>query len=145
LSEFKFNFTEFLFQLLFKYIALATAIHEYGHLLALRILGYEGVIKSTALNHVYPSSLAGITQLERHFFYIAGGWIQAFVFLFLCIGNKDREQRMINKMIALEGFIYGVFEAFTGPGWWQVGATVGMIAATVFMTLALITMYNPDQ
>ena len=133
-----FKFRDFLAQLLFKFTLLSLFVHEYGHLLAVRLMGYEGEIRSSALASVYLTSAQGITELEYRFFYLSGGLFQAAVFLLMCISNEDAENRLVNKMVAVYGVVYGCFEAFTPRVWWSAGGVAGILLAVVFMGATLV-------
>lgn len=117
---------------------LGVFVHEYGHLIALRLLGVQGEIRSTALNAVYPSThLYGVDHL---IFYGAGGAFQALVSLILIFRCKDFEIKLANLFVATHGLIYGVIEATTHRSWWGLGSMLGSVAG-VFVVLYLIVVY----
>ena len=125
-------------------LLLATMVHEYGHLLSLRIMGYSGEIRSHALNMVYPIDVAGWTAPERLFFYGSGGLFQALIFLVLCLWNKDEENRLVNKMVVIQGVIYGLFEGLLPNMWWSFGASMALVVSFVFMAVVLVAKSNLD-
>ena len=127
----KISVSDLIFQLFMRGIVLATMIHEYGHLLSLRLMGINGEIRATALNAVYPGR--ALVGYERLIFYGSGGMVQALVFLILAAKNRDTENRLINIMIAIEGFIYAFFEALAPRTFWSFGATVGALVAALIL------------
>ena len=127
----KISVSDLLFQLLLRGIVLATMIHEYGHLLALRLMGINGEIRSGALNAVYPGRT--LVGTERLVFYGGGGIVQATVFIILAIRNRDAENRLINIMIAVEGIIYAFFEAFAPRVFWSFGSSFGALIAALII------------
>lgn len=139
MSKFEFKIREFFLLFMVNYFIIANAIHEYGHLIMLRFLGYEGEIRSVALNRTYFYVTEHMTQLESNLIYLSGGLFQALIYLMLCIGNKDEEHLMVYKMMIINGFIYGLFEAFTAKAWWDIGATITLFIAVIFMTVSLIS------
>lgn len=113
-------------------------MHEYGHLIGLRLLGVPGEIRSTVLNAVYPSiSLYGVDHL---IFYGAGGAFQALVALALIIRCKDFEIKLANIFVASHGLVYGAIEATAHRSWWGLGSMLGSVAG-VFVVLYLIVVY----
>lgn len=139
------NFWDLIFQVLFRMIYLATVVHEYGHLMALSVMGYRGVIRSELLNAVYPLDIALMSELEKKLFYVSGGLVQAATFLVLCIFDRDEEDRLVNKMVAVQGVVYAFFEGFFPRTWWEVGALVSSIASIIFMALVLVEKSNRDE
>ena len=113
-------------------------IHEYGHLLALRALGYTGAISSEALNVVTSFDIASASLFELRVFFLSGGLFQCLIFLSLCLLNKDEENRLVNKMVAIQGLIYALFEGFLRPVWWELGGTIGIIVSFIFMAVVIV-------
>jgi hypothetical protein len=136
----KISLSDLLFQLFFRGILIATAIHEYGHLLALRLLGVPGEIRSTMLNAVYPSEL--ITGPNAIIFYGGGGVVQAIAFSLMAMQNKDAENRLINIWIAIQGLVYGAFEALTPRSYWNLGASIGTYVA-LFIIIGFVLWKKP--
>ena len=136
---------DILFQISFRMIILATIVHEYGHLLSLRLMGYRGVINSGALNMVTALDYNLMSSLEKHLFFIAGGLFQCMIFLIMCIFDKDEENRLVNKMIVIQGFVYMLFEAFATRIWWETGAVLGILLSSLFMVLVSRAKYNQTQ
>ena len=125
-------------QLFLRIFVLGVFVHEYGHLIGLRLLGVQGEIRSTALNAVYPSThLYGVDHL---IFYGAGGALQALVALALIIRCKDLEIKFANLFVAAHGVVYGAVEATAHRSWWGLGSMLGSVAG-VFVVLCLIVVY----
>jgi len=101
-------------------------------------MGYQGEIRATALASVYPTEYHLMLPWHRSLFYLSGGLFQGIIFLIMCIFDRDEEDRLANKMVAIQGFIYMFFEAFTNRMWWETGATVGLIISFAFMAVVLI-------
>lgn len=127
----KISVSDLIFQLFLRGVVLATMIHEYGHLLALRLMGIDGEIRATMLNAVYPGR--ALVGYERLIFYGSGGMVQALVFLILATRNRDAENRLINIMIAIEGFIYAFFEALAPRTFWAFGSSFGALIAALII------------
>ena len=79
-----------------------------------------------------------MTANEKLFFYGSGGLFQALIFLVLCLWNRDEENRLVNKMIAIQGVVYGLFEALLPSVWWSFGGSIAVIVSFVFMGVVLI-------
>ena len=120
----KISISDFLFQLFLRGVLLGTIIHEYGHLFALRLIGVEGEIRSTVLNAVYPAHT--VTGNNALIFYGGGGFTQGIVFLLMMVRNKDPENSVVNFWMAIQGFIYGAFEALTPRNFWSLGSSIGL-------------------
>ena len=106
-------------------------IHEYGHLLSLKMMGINGEIRATALNAVYPGR--ALVGYERLVFYGSGGMAQALIFFILAAKNRDAENRLINIMIGIEGFIYAFFEALAPRTFWAFGSSFGALIAALIL------------
>ena len=139
------SFRDLMFQIFFRMMLLGTIVHEYGHLLSLRLMGYSGIIRSNALNMVTALDYSLMSLRERQFFFLSGGLFQGIIFLTMCLFDRDEEDRLANKMVAIQGLIYMFFEAFTHRQWWEMGATVGLIISAMWMVFALNEKSNPTQ
>jgi len=84
-------------------------VHEYGHLLALRLMGLDGVIKSTGLNLTW--CLVGITGWRMTVFFLSGGLLQAVYGVYNMLYESDNETWLSGFTVASQGLIYSVFEA----------------------------------
>lgn len=134
-----------LVQTILRLFVLGIPIHEYGHMLSLRFMGYEGEIRNTMLNAVWPMDYYKMSWLELRIFYLSGGIFQSAVFATLCLFNVDEENRLANKFVALQGLIYGLFEGLCQRELWEIGSVVSMIVSAVFMVLVLLKWSKKDQ
>ena len=111
------------------------AIHEYGHLGALRILGGQGTIDSGVLNGVYlikPCPWPPANTIVA----LAGGWTSALTFLVLWALSEDPETKTARLSIAAYQAIYGAFE-----GLWYTTKNQNLLAAgTILGVAALLTI-----
>ena len=127
------SLTDLIFQLFLRGLGISVMIHEYGHIMAARALGFYAEIRSVRLNAAYPEIRAhlgrGLLPHEHILFYGGGGWFTAVIFYLFCIRNKDPENKLINKWIAIENLVYGCFEAFAPRSFWELGGLIGILAA----------------
>ena len=93
------------------YLMIATALHEYSHMLALRLSGYEGYIKSTELNAVYFTTFPADPNI-RLFVGAAGGVGASLVLLILYLMDVDPENHHAFKILIGYELIYGFFEGY---------------------------------
>jgi len=89
------------------FILLAYAIHEYSHLLMLKILGGEGAI--TEWNLTTPIQMPDIHH-GKALVAIAGGWGVMIVYSILMLILDDLQERCALLIIAIQQGIYGVGE-----------------------------------
>lgn len=109
-----------------------TMVHEYGHLIALRLLGVDGIIKSGALNYTF--SLIGLTVVTRLFFLYAGGFLQAIYGVYNMIHESDNETWLAGLTTALQAFLYMWWEP---TGLYTQGALISVtLTAFIIMILA---------
>lgn len=120
-------------QIAFRLLVLGIPIHEYGHMLSLRFMGYTGEIRNTMLNAVYPTQYSLMSELERTIFFLSGGMFQALVFSLLCLFNVDEENNLANRVVALQGFVYGLFEGLCPRELGGTGSLISFIASFFFM------------
>ena len=139
-----FSLIDFLIQWVIKVGGAALFIHEYGHLIGAQLIGMYAEIRSTNLAAVYPDMARfPLTEAEHLIFYGSGGLMQCLFFLALNIRNNDRENRLINAMVAVQGLIYGVFEAMAPRGMWGFGGLLGS-AAGFALFFAFLAWRKPD-
>ena len=134
-----FSLLDFLIQWVLRAGGFALWAHEYSHLMAAQLLGIYAEIRTTNLAAVYPDTTRFPLPWGEHIiFYGAGGLAQCIFFLILNIRNNDRENRLINAMVAVQGLIYGVFEAMAPKSQWGFGGLLGSAAgfAVFFAFLA---------
>ncbi len=136
LPALKISFTDLLVQLAYRGMLLSTIVHEYGHLIALRLIGEDGYIMASTLNGVYPVNT--ITGTDAIIFYGGGGVFQALIFLFMAYQNRDSENWIINLFVATQGLIYGCFEALAPRAFWNMGAFLGMMAGTGLLVAIIL-------
>jgi len=89
------------------FILLAYAIHEYSHLIMLKILGGEGAI--TEWNLTTPMLMPNIEH-GKAIVAIAGGWGVMIVYSILMLIIGDLQERCALLIIAIQQGIYGVGE-----------------------------------
>ena len=129
----------FMFDYVKKFYVIRIILHEYSHLIALRWMGYTGVIKSFNLDSVYPLEYASMTTRELQLFYAAGGLGElCFGMYGLLFTSKTDEDRLIDIMIIIHGFVYGYTEAFMPKMWWSTGASLGFLGGWMFLALCIV-------
>ncbi len=89
------------------FILLAYAIHEYSHLLMLKILGGEGAI--TEWNLTKPLLMPNVEH-GKLIVAIAGGWGVMIIYSILMLIIGDMQERCALLIIAVQQGIYGVGE-----------------------------------
>jgi len=128
-GEKPFSLLDFLIHWLINTAGFTLFAHEYGHLIGARLIGMEAQIRSTNLTSVYPDPTRfPLTNLEHLIFYGSGGFFQCIFYTIKNYRNNDREQRLVNWMVAVHGLIYGIFEAMTPKAMWGFG---GLLASMV--------------
>jgi len=106
------------------FILLAYAIHEYSHLLTLKMLGGEGAI--TEWNLMTPIQMPNIAH-GKALVAIAGGWGVMIVYSILLLIIDDLQERCALLIIAIEQGIYGVGEMM-----FHLGFNVNMFTVAFF-------------
>ncbi len=89
------------------FILLAYAIHEYSHLIMLKILGGEGAI--VEWNLTKPIQLPNIEH-GKALVAIAGGWGVMIIYSILMLIIGDMQERCALLIIAIQQGIYGIGE-----------------------------------
>lgn len=89
------------------FILLAYAIHEYSHLLTLKLMGGEGAI--TEWNLMTPIHMPNIEH-GKALVAIAGGWGVMIVYSILMLVIDDLQERCALLIIAIQQGTYGVGE-----------------------------------
>ena len=127
---------DFLFTLGVLLIASST-IHEYGHLVTLRLLGGKGIIESGILNGVILKE-ASPYRYGNILVAFMGGYSSSLIFLILWVLSEDPESKVARFSIITYQFIYGSFEGF----WYATGndaiLAVGVVAGIVVMFLTML-------
>ena len=139
----KYSLTQFLI-LIFLYWFMATTIHEYGHLIALRIMGGEGFIISGALNRVKatPEFYALMTQSMKMFWGVMGGATSATFLIIKRSIESDLEDQVIQTMIILHEAVYMVFETYAlgfNYSYMAIGGWVALIVMMAYLVYKILT------
>lgn len=135
---------DFLIQWILRVAGASLWIHEYGHLYGALAINIYAEIRTTNITAVYPDPAAlPFTQMEHLIFYGAGGLLQCLFFLAMNIRNNDRENRMVNAMVAVHGLIYGVFEAMAPRSLWGLGGLLGSFAG--FFIFFLFVLWRKPE
>ena len=102
-------------------------IHEYGHLICSKLMGFGGYIKSDRLTSVNYD----IRPLENQWtlVYLSGGLFQFIVFILLSLQVKDKGVKIADRMTAIIGLVEGLTEPFQYFRLSGVGAAIGIICA----------------
>ena len=106
------------------FILLAYAIHEYSHLLTLKMLGGEGAI--TEWNLMTPIQMPEI-KYGKALVAIAGGWGVMIFYSILLLIIDDIQERCALLIIAIQQGIYGVGEMMA-----HLGFNIDMFAVAFF-------------
>lgn len=120
-------------------VSVATMIHEYGHLICSKVLGFNGYIKSEALTSVYHS--AKPIGLQWTMFYLSGGLFQFLVFGLMSLKTDDQGAKIANRMTAIIGLIEGLVEPFRVFRLTGLGATMGIILGFTYFTYEVYRSY----
>jgi len=131
------------------YLFVATAIHEYGHLLMMRYLEWHGYISSMNLDAVYwyvvPTDVMIKVKVG-----LAGGLLVVFVYGLMSIFDVDNENRYARIYWIIYHFIYALCEGYAlgyDHSYYAVGQLWGMTAATFWFFAAVISgrfkIWNP--
>lgn len=128
---------EFVFTLGILLVA-STTIHEYGHLVTLRLLGGRGVIESNILTGVQMKQPCQYSY-GNNIVAFMGGWSAGLIFLLLWVVSEDPEDKVARFSIAIYQLIYGTFEGV----WFILGndvfLLVGVLLGVGLMLLTMIT------
>ena len=106
------------------FILLAYAIHEYSHLLTLKILGGEGAI--TEWNLMTPIQMPELEH-GKALVALAGGWGVMIVYSILLLIIDDMQERCALLIIAVQQGIYGIGEMM-----FHLGVNVSMFGVAFF-------------
>ena len=112
-------------------VRVSTMIHEYGHLICSKALGFNGFIKSEALTSVYHSTKP--VGLQWTMFYLSGGLFQFLIFLLMSLKAEDYEAKIADRMTALIGLVEGLVEPFRLFRLTGLGASMGIILAFIYL------------
>ena len=119
------------------YLFVSLAVHEYGHMIAIRILGYEGYISSDWITGVQWVEVPPV-GIHRFYVGIAGGLAVAWVFTFLSLFDVDREDKFAFVILTGGNLVYCIFEGWSllllEPSLMRIGSTL----SNVFIFLMLV-------
>jgi hypothetical protein len=134
--------TDLFFQLFLRGMGVSVAIHEAMHVFGASLIGLYAEYRSTNLFAVYREMIT-LTPLQHTIFYGSGGWFTGIIFLLFSLRNKDPENVLISRYVALSNFIYGTFESLGPRVFWDIGAMVGTLVGLASI-LVVIIWKKPD-
>lgn len=106
------------------FILLAYAIHEYSHLLTLKVLGGEGAI--TEWNLMTPIQMPDLEH-GKAIVALLGGWGVMIIYSILMLILEDRSERSVLFIIAVQQGVYGMGEMM-----FHLGYNVNMFTIAFF-------------
>jgi len=118
--------------------AASLVLHEYGHMITIRLLGGKGVIESTVLSGVRlivppPQKYGNILVA------FMGGWFSGLIYLVLWMLSEDPEDKVARFSVFTYQLIYGSFEGVWFATNIDVLLLVGVIVGVVVMFLTMLT------
>ena len=125
------NFPRYLIRVFPMLLLWGTMIHEYGHLIALKLIGAVGYITTENLAATYTTTnLQGWHSL---LFSYGGGILQTLYGLETMYRQTDNETWLAGLTVALQGFLYM---------WWEPIAeySLGALVSLIITTLIIITI-----
>ena len=95
------------------FLLLAYAIHEYGHLISLELLGGKGAIMTWNITKslINPSVEHGSLMVA-----LMGGWAVMAVYMILFFIVEDLPEKLALAVMAIEQGVYGIGEALFHAG-----------------------------
>lgn len=124
------------------FILLAYAIHEYSHLLTIKLLGGQAAItewnKTTSIT--LPSS-----PIAQYIVALAGGWGVMLIYSMLLLVIEEKQERCALFIIAVQQGIYGIGELLFHAGWVTNMLTVAFIgysAGTIPVMFIIMKMFG---
>ena len=94
------------------YLVVSLSVHEYGHMVAMRILGFEGYISSNWMSAVQWVEVPA-EGIHRFYVGVAGGIAVAWVFAFLYLFDVDREDKFVFLILGGSNLVYSGFEGLS--------------------------------
>lgn len=135
---------DFLIQWIIRVAGASLWIHEYGHLYGAIFINLYAEIRTTNITAVYPDPTRfPLSSMEHLIFYGSGGVLQCLFFLAMNIRNNDRENRLVNAMVAVHGLVYAVFEAGFPRSTWGLGGLLGSFTG-FFIFFLFVWWRKPD-
>jgi hypothetical protein len=107
------------------------------HVFGSSLIGLYAEYRSTNLFAVYRDTQQ-LGRLEHLVFYGSGGWCTSILFYLFSLRNKDPENRLIARYVALSNFIYGCFEVLSPKVFWEMGSMVGMSVGLAFIFIVIL-------
>ncbi|TFH14314.1 hypothetical protein E4H04_10435 [Candidatus Bathyarchaeota archaeon] len=117
-------------------ISISTMIHEYGHLICSKVLGFDGYIKSGRLTSVYYANKPLVGQWTP--FYLSGGLFQFTVFFLMSLRAEDENVKIANRMTAIIGLVEGLTEPIKYFRLTGLGATLGIVVSFLYLAYVLL-------
>lgn len=114
-------------------VSVSTMVHEYGHLICSKALGFNGFIMSEALTSVYHSTKP--VGFQWTVFYLSGGLLQFLVFWLMSLKADDYGAKIADRMTALIGLVEGLVEPFRFFRLTGLGASLGIIFAFIYLAI----------
>jgi hypothetical protein len=115
-------------------------VHEYGHLICSKLLGFGGYIKSVRLSAVNYD----VRPLDNQWtlFYLSGGLFQFLVFTLMSFFVEDKNVKIANRMTAIIGLVEGLSEPNTFFRLTGLGASIGILSAFMYLAYELLRYSN---
>ena len=113
-------------------VIVGTVVHEYGHLLAIRLVGGVGVIYSWQLDAMH---FIEVPDAYLWFVYLGGGLWCFLVFMVAQTWCNDDEDRLVFRFTALMNLGYGICESAFSSGEVAFSAVFGMVFAATMLYL----------
>ena len=123
------NFNGYIQRLIPMLLIWGTMVHEYGHLMAVRVLGGGGVIRSWSLNTM---GWIDIPDNMLWFVYLFGGVLQAVYGLYNMVYESDNETWLSGFSVACQGLTYSVFETLNEV---ELGAIFSIVVTCLVIML----------
>lgn len=93
------------------YLFVTLAVHEYGHLIMIRLLGYEGYVSSDWMSAVQWVKVPS-NPFHRFLVGMAGGLTVGLVFGFLYFLDVDKENRFAFIVLVGSNLVYCGYEGY---------------------------------
>jgi len=127
----KINLTKYLLQTFIMLLFWGTMIHEYGHLIALKLIGAVGYITTERL--AVTTTTTPLLGWHSLVFSYGGGILQTLYGLETMYRQTDNETWLAGLTVALQGFLYM---------WWEPISeySLGALVSLIITTLIIITI-----
>ena len=134
------NFNGYIQRLIPMLLIWGTMVHEYGHLIALRLMGLTGEIRSTGLNLTWL--INGATDEQIYIWCMAGGLLQAVYGVSSMLYESDNETWLSGFTVACQGLTYMWWEY---PRLIELGALFSIIVtmfAVIYLQLTKVISFE---